>query len=228
MKLKSIMAPMGIYLLIAISILSMTLGVVAGDDGTYYHSSTGNNIDTIMYTEVNWQDCNSAKLMFLTKYDVALGDTASMFCSNDLNTMYRWKYTGTKSDWTPDNPEMIDITDYIGFKYIGFWYQTDNSGVGDGFFVDKIQLYSPDLDRNLLYDDGNNGDGLWILDGGFTLIDGSSDWRNEWMGPDSDEGAIITTPELQDTIHHWLEDISVRGHYLSTADLQEIIANWLL
>ena len=53
------------------------------------------------------------------------------------------------------------------------------------------------------------------------------DWRDEWMGPDSDGGTAVTTSELQDAIHHWLEDIPVRGHIMSTADLQEIIAAWL-
>ena len=141
MKLKNIMALMGIYLIIVISILSMTLGVVAGEDATYYHSSNGNNIDTIMYTEVNWQDCKSATLMFLAKYDIASGDNAYVFCSDETEgeLCICEKYTGTKSDWTPDNLEMIDITGCIGYKYIGFWYITDNSGVGDGFFVDNIQ-----------------------------------------------------------------------------------------
>ena len=55
----------------------------------------------------------------------------------------------------------------------------------------------------------------------------SSDWRDEWMGLDSEEGSTVTTTELQDAIHHWLEDIPVRGHIMSTTDLQEIIAAWL-
>lgn len=228
MTRRNTIIPIGRILLITIIILSMTAGVVADEDGTYYYSDKGNNIDTIMYTEVDWQNCNSAKMIFITKYDIASGDGACMFCSNDLKTLTSWTYTGTKSDWTSNDPEMIDISEYIGYKYIGFWYQTDDSGAGDGFYVDQIQLYSSDLDRNLLFDDGNSGDGLWVLEGGFTLIDGSSTWKDEWIGPDSDEGSTITTPELQDTIYKWLEDISVRGHRLTTEDLQDIIALWLL
>ena len=53
------------------------------------------------------------------------------------------------------------------------------------------------------------------------------DWRMEWTGPDSEEGATVTTSELQDAIHRWLEDILVRGHLLTTFDLQEIIVLWL-
>jgi hypothetical protein len=228
MTRKNTIIPIGRILLITIIILSMTVGVVAGEDGTYYYSDKGNNIDTIMYTEVDWQNCNSAKMIFLTKYDIASGDGACMFCSNDLKTLTSWTYTGTKSDWTSNDPEMIDISEYIGYKYIGFWYNTDDSDVGDGFFVDQIQLYSSDLDRNLLFDDGNSGNGLWVLEGGFTLIDGSSTWNDEWMGPDSDGGSAITTPELQNAIYNWLEDISVGGHLLTIEDIQGIIALWLL
>ncbi len=48
------------------------------------------------------------------------------------------------------------------------------------------------------------------------------------MGPDSDEGSVVTTSELQDVIHHWLDDILVLDHQLTTSDLQEIIVEWLL
>ncbi len=54
------------------------------------------------------------------------------------------------------------------------------------------------------------------------------EWKNEWIGEDSEGGSAVTTAELQDAIHHWLKDIPVRGHIMSTADLQEIIAVWLL
>lgn len=61
-------------------------------------------------------------------------------------------------------------------------------------------------------------------DGTFTA---SGDWRDEWMGLDSDGGTAVTTVELQGAIHHWLEDLPVREHIMSTADLQEIIVAWL-
>ena len=54
-----------------------------------------------------------------------------------------------------------------------------------------------------------------------------SNWWDEWMGPDSEEGSTVTTTELQAAIHHWLEDIPVRGHVMSTPDFQWIIAEWL-
>ena len=53
------------------------------------------------------------------------------------------------------------------------------------------------------------------------------DWKNEWMGEDSDGGTAVTNTELHDAIHYWLEDIRVRGHMMSTVDLQGIIVAWL-
>jgi hypothetical protein len=57
--------------------------------------------------------------------------------------------------------------------------------------------------------------------------DGDGDWREEWMGENSDGGTAVTTSELQTAIHHWLDDIPVRDHVLSTEDLQEVIVVWL-
>jgi len=54
-----------------------------------------------------------------------------------------------------------------------------------------------------------------------------SDWKEEWMGDNSEEGQTVTTSELQDAIHHWLNDIPVRRYIMSPSDLQEIIAVWL-
>jgi hypothetical protein len=67
-----------------------------------------------------------------------------------------------------------------------------------------------------------------IDDGGFELnINFGGDWRDEWMGENSEEGSAVTTSELQDTIHHWLDDEPVRGYVLLTSDLQEVIAVWM-
>ena len=56
---------------------------------------------------------------------------------------------------------------------------------------------------------GNGGEWNCVNLDCFKLID---DWKNEWTGKNSESGAIITTSELQDAIHHWLDDIPVRGH----------------
>ncbi|MCD4844212.1 MAG: immune inhibitor A [Methanosarcinales archaeon] len=223
MKKKNRIISFSRYFLMVIGTLFLSTGVVAGEDSTYYYSSTGNNIDSIMYTEVNWQDCTSAKLIFDTKYDIPSGDHAYVFISNDLTNLYTREYIGTESNW---NSKLINWTDYIGFKYIGFYYITDKSGYGDGFCIDNIQLISPDLNKNLLYDDGENGDDLWSFEGGFILIDDSSRWINRWIGTNTDGGRAVTTTEVQDSIHHWQENILVDDHSLSIADMQIIIDMW--
>ena len=53
------------------------------------------------------------------------------------------------------------------------------------------------------------------------------DWRDEWMGVNSEAGSAVTTTELQNAIHHKLENIPVKGyHLLTTQDLEEITAIW--
>ncbi len=67
-----------------------------------------------------------------------------------------------------------------------------------------------------------------IDDDGFELnINFGSDWREEWMGENSEEGSTVTTSELQGAIHCWLDDEPVRGYVLLTSDLQEVITVWL-
>ncbi|WP_321430211.1 hypothetical protein [uncultured Methanolobus sp.] len=55
-----------------------------------------------------------------------------------------------------------------------------------------------------------------------------TDW-NPWNDPDSDDGALITTDELQDAIHYWLDDlpISTTGAEVTTTRLQYLIHCWI-
>ena len=59
------------------------------------------------------------------------------------------------------------------------------------------------------------------------ITEDSGDWKDKWTGPNSDEGSIVTTSELQSAIHHWLDAIPVSGHTMTITDLQEIISIWL-
>ncbi|KAF5427613.1 hypothetical protein C5S42_04730 [Candidatus Methanomarinus sp.] len=144
----------------------------AGDNASdelnhYYHSGTGNNVTHIMYMEIDWQDCTSATIIFTKKYNIGPGDNAYMVFFNDtslLNSIEALHYTGTQ-EW---KTQYEKVNDFIGYKYIGYYYRTDDNEYEDGFCVDNIQLYSPDLDRILFYDNGDNGSNEWILDG-FTL-----------------------------------------------------------
>ena len=74
----------------------------------------------------------------------------------------------------------------------------------------------------------DNGTGGIQACNAILVITGETEgWKDKWMGPDSDEGSVVTTSELQDAIHHWLDDILVLGHQLTTPDLQEVIVVWL-
>jgi len=59
------------------------------------------------------------------------------------------------------------------------------------------------------------------------VITGEENWEDEWMGLDSDEGAVVTTGELQRAIYHWLNNIPVREHTMSPEDLRKIITEWI-
>jgi len=148
--------------------ISPAAGNNASDElNHYYHSGTGNNISNMMYTEIDWQDCTSATIIFTRKYHIEEGDNAYMVFFNDTKTLSyieKLHYTGTQEE----KRQYQKVNNFIGYKYIGYYYSTDDTEYGDGFCVDNIQLYSPDLDRTLFYDDGENGADKWILDG-FTL-----------------------------------------------------------
>ncbi|KAF5423468.1 MAG: hypothetical protein C5S41_07250 [Candidatus Methanomarinus sp.] len=149
--------------------ISPATGDNASDElNHYYHSGTGNNITNMMYREIDWQDCTSATIIFTRKYNIGPGDNAYMVFFNDTKTLISIEalhYTGTQEEKT----QYEKVNNFIGYKYIGYYYSTDDNedGDGDGFCVDNIQLYSPDLDRILFYDNGDKAN-EWILDG-FTL-----------------------------------------------------------
>jgi hypothetical protein len=56
----------------------------------------------------------------------------------------------------------VNLTEKINKKYIGFIYITDDSEFGEGFCVDNIQMYSPDLQDNLFFDDAQSGSDMWV------------------------------------------------------------------
>jgi len=65
-----------------------------------------------------------------------------------------------------------------------------------------------------------------------TLIVGdiSDDWRNKWMGPDSEEGSTLTLNELQEAAWYWLTGTPLEEEYgyhvLTIEDIQELITAW--
>jgi len=147
-------------LFVGISMLLVS-GICAAEDPNYcYYSGKGENIDHIMYWEPDLENCSTATLKFSTKYDIEeTGDFAIAFLSLNLSHLYRLeeKINGTE-DWIDKS---YDISTYKGFKYIGFNYQTDHSGIGgEGFYVDNIVITVDG--KTILDDDGTNES--WILD----------------------------------------------------------------
>ena len=145
----------------------LVAGICAAEDPNYYYySNMGNDIDNIMYMELDLENYSTATFSFSTKYDIEeTGDFALAFLSFDLiklNTPE--KINGTQSDWIDKS---YDISTYTGGKwYVGFNYQTDDSGIGgEGFYVDNIEIIADGV--TLLDDDGTNE--TWIFEG-FTQV----------------------------------------------------------
>ncbi|MCM1987048.1 PKD domain-containing protein [Methanococcoides seepicolus] len=60
-----------------------------------------------------------------------------------------------------------------------------------------------------------------------SLIRAPDDW-NPWNDPDSDSGALITTPELQEAINCWLNDLPapITGEFVTTSRYQMLAYYW--
>ena len=142
------------------------LNVFKGSDelNAVYYSGKGNNLIHEMYTTLDLQGYTSATLNFSTKCDIESGDFVEVYFTQDFETfetVYYEEYNGTQFDWTT---ESLDISDFVGNQwYVGFYYETDESGVGDGFFIDNIQV---NTDTGFIFsDDGESGPDQWVMDG---------------------------------------------------------------
>jgi len=137
------------------------------------------------------------------------------------NLLFKMRY----SDKFNDDNNANHIRIYLDEELKGELFTKDTYSWNEFLWSDQVDIGCISAGMHELNITSENG-GQWNcvnLDC-FKLID---DWKNEWTGKNSENGAIITTSELQDAIYHWLDDIPVRGHIMSTADLQEIIVIWL-
>ncbi len=137
------------------------------------------------------------------------------------NLLFKIRY----SDKFDSNNDANILRIYLDKELKGELFTKDTYDWDEFWWSDQIDMGCISTGMHELNITSENG-GEWNcvnLDC-FKLID---DWKNEWTGKNSENGAIITTSELQDAIHHWLDDIPVRGHIMSTKDLQEIIVIWL-
>jgi bacillopeptidase F (M6 metalloprotease family) len=154
----------------------LVAGICAAEDlNYYYYSGKGENIDNIMYMEPDLENCSTATLNFSTKYDIEeTGDFAIAFLSLNLLHLYglEEKIDGTEDDWIDKS---YDISPYKGFKYIGFYYQTDHFGIGgEGFYVDNIVII---VDGVTIIDDNGTNES-WTLEGFTRMSDTVQDTKS--------------------------------------------------
>jgi len=129
--------------------------------------------------------------------------------------------SSTHINWTWTNPSDPDFNHTE--IYLNNIHQTNTSA---NFF--NATSLTPNTEYTIstrTVDTSDNINTTWVNNTATTLS--NENWKNEWIGEDSEGGNAVTTVELQKAIHHWLEDIPVRGHIMSSTDLQEIIAIWL-
>jgi PGF-pre-PGF domain-containing protein len=144
----------------------LVAGICAADvTNYYYYSNQGNNLDNIMYMELDLRDCTAATLSFSTRYNNKPGDFAIAFLSTDPKNktkLVAWEYLNeTQLDWITKDK---DISDYNGSKwFVGFNYQTNDSGEWEGFYVDNILITVDDV--IIFDDDGESGFGNWTFEG---------------------------------------------------------------
>lgn len=154
-----------ICLFVGTSILLLT-GVSADENNYFYYSGQGNNLANYMYLELDLQNNTTADLSFSTRYDIEeTGDFAIAFLSYDENIieLITWELimNGSQSDWITKS---YDLSSFTGKQcYIGFYYETDDSGIGEGFYVDNIEITVDN--KRLFYDDGESGYQNWTLMG---------------------------------------------------------------
>ena len=201
----------------------------AGDPTSPYDNEpepNGNRINMGAYGSTN----QASKSPMATPYVVSCDDSGTeqntfdlsedVYCfggnlpastSVDIYVVYN------KDDWEGGD----ELSDVSG------GYETETTG--DDGSISTTQLWCSPLTQgsyDIVVD--TNRDGEWNegepID---SWITHNGDWRNKWIGKDSEGGTTVTTNELQEAIHHWLDDIPVRDHIMSTADLQEIISVWL-
>ncbi|WP_156161316.1 PGF-pre-PGF domain-containing protein [Methanosarcina sp. 1.H.A.2.2] len=115
----------------------------------------------VTFNPINLTGAVNSRFNFSTRYDIELDyDYAYAIISEDGNLFYSiGNFTGSQDSWAD---ESIDISAYDGKQvWIGFFYDTDEAVLGDGFYADNITVSS---ENGVAFTDNlENGDENWDL-----------------------------------------------------------------
>lgn len=133
-----------------------------GSNNTLYSGMFFNNTGyAVTFSPINLAGAVNSRLNFSTRFDLESNyDYAYATISEDGTTFTILKnFTGCQDSWAD---ESIDISAYDGKQvWIGFFYDTDEAVLGDGFYADNITVSS---DNGVVFtDDLENGDGNWTF-----------------------------------------------------------------
>jgi len=164
-----------------------------------------------------WINDGSDALNYQTPHDIGITNFTGAENTDDMTTseltmVHLTGYIPSCSDCLEFNNNILNTSCVDSNRFdINTWNVTDYIKEPD-----NVAWYSRGTDENIN-----------VCNAILVITKNSDNWRDEWIGPDSDDGPVVTTSELQDAIHHWLNGIPVRGHTMILADLQEIIVIWL-
>jgi len=110
---------------------------------------------------INLTGAVNSRFNFSTKFDIESDyDYAYAIISEDGTLFFVLKsFTGNQDSWTD---ESIDISAYDGKQvWVGFYYDTDEAVLGEGFYADNITVSS---ENGVAFaDDLENGDDSWTF-----------------------------------------------------------------
>ncbi|MDQ1275526.1 MAG: hypothetical protein QG610_1100, partial [Euryarchaeota archaeon] len=131
------------------------------NDALYSGMFSDNTGYAVTSSPINLAGAVNSRFNFRTKFDIELNyDYAYPTISEDGSTFTVLKsYTGGQASWID---ESIDISSYDGKQvWIGFFYETDEAILGEGFYADNITVSS---ENGIEFtDDLENGDENWTF-----------------------------------------------------------------